>query len=498
MSRLRSPAGISVSPIAYENFQGLDTSRDEVGLDTGEKQHFVTCNNAHCDFRGNLVRDPGSNVYEGVNEGQIEHMRFFGKDRVAWAQKTGRGIDLKSQNNIDKIDAFPINARITSTNFDRKTIFFARGQIPTWFDGFKFKDNSSKADLKPAFGVAVQQRLAVAGITNKPTQIHFSRVDDGTIFADDEDVNNVEVTRGAFLDIANQLNTADDITGLGVLEKNRLVVFTNDQGIIFKIDPDLTKWEIEDRANVTIGCMSHNTIVNAGADLLFCSRSGVHSVRRSVTNGISVFTVPLSEKIDILYRSLVRQVEDQTKINAVFDPDENQYHVFFPITESLSKRLTFTISPAKQIESKWSTATFLNARCGAFLGGRLVYGTSGGIHEILNIEDVGEATPEIEVITPTLWLGSITDVTTIHSIILQAAGTGTLLVEIRDTYTNEIIYSQTLEIEDQVVDDSFSDNPLPQQYERKVERRATGVRIVFKSLGTGLLRVVGFALYVRN
>ena len=244
--------------------------------------------------------------------------------------------------------------------------------------------------------------------------------------------------------------------------------------------------------------MSHNTIVNAGADLLFCSRSGVHSVRRSVTNGISVFTVPLSEKIDILYRSLVRQVEDQTKINAVFDPDENQYHVFFPITESLSKRLTFTISPAKQIESKWSTATFLNARCGAFLGGRLVYGTSGGIHEILNIEDVGEATPEIEVITPTLWLGSITDVTTIHSIILQAAGTGTLLVEIRDTYTNEIIYSQTLEIEDQVVDDSFSDNPLPQQYERKVERRATGVRIVFKSLGTGLLRVVGFALYVRN
>ena len=126
------------------------------------------------------------------------------------------------------------------------------------------------------------------------------------------------------------------------------------------------------------------------------------------------------------------------------------------------------------------------------------YGTSGGIHEITNIEDVATVTPEIEVVTPTLWLGSITDVTTIHSLVIQAAGTGTLLVEIRDTYTNEVIYSQTLEIEEQVVDDSFSDNPLPQQYERKVERRASGVRLVFKSQGTGLLRVVGFAFYVRE
>ncbi|MBG18108.1 MAG: hypothetical protein CMB77_07150 [Euryarchaeota archaeon] len=498
MSRLRAPTGIKVAPIPYEDFQGLDTSRDPVGLDTGKQQHFVVCNNAHCDFRGNLVRDPGANVYENINEGQIEHMRFFGKDRIAWAQKTGRAIDLRSQGGVDSVDGFPITSRITSTNFDRKTIFFARGQKPIWFDGAKFFDTESAADLNPSFGVAVQQRLAVAGIVGSPTQIHFSRVDDGNVFADDEDTNATEVTRGAFLDIANQLNTADDITGLGVLEKNRLAVFTNDQGILFKIDPDLTLWELEDRANISVGCMSHNTICNAGADLLFCSRSGVHSVRRSVTNGISVFTVPLSEKIDILWRSLVAQVDDHTKINAVFDPDENQYHVFFPITDSLSKRLTFTISPSKQIESKWSTGTFLNARCGAFLGGRLLYGTSGGIHEISNIEDVASATPEIEVVTPTLWLGSITDITTIHSLVIQAAGTGTLLVEIRDTYTNEVIYSQTLEIEEQVVDDSFSDNPLPQQYERKVERRASGVRLVFKSQGTGLLRVVGFAFYVRE
>jgi hypothetical protein len=498
MSRLRAPTGVKTSPISYDNFQGLDTSRDPVSLDSGENQHFITCNNAHCDFRGNLVRDPGADNYEDINEGQIEHMRFYGSKRIAWAEKTGRGIDLKSQANITRLDAFDINARITSTNFDQKAIFFARGEKPVWFDGAKFFDNESASDLNPSFGVAVQERLAVSGIVGRATEIHFSRVNDGNIFADDEDVNNVEVTRGAFLDVGNQLNTADEITGLGVLEKNRLCVFTQDQGVIFKIDPDLTQWEIEDRANVTVGCLSHNTICNAGADVLFCSRSGVHSVRRSVTNGISVFTVPLSEKIDILYRELVNSVEDKTKISAVFDPDENQYHVFFPITDTLSKRLTFTISPNKQIESKWSTGTFLNARCGAFLGGELLYGTSGGIWRICKIEDTCEVTPEIEAITPTLWMGSITDISTIHSIVIQAAGSGVLLVEMRDTYSDKVIYSQTLSIEDNVVDDSFSDNPLPQQYERKVERRAAGVRVVFRSQGEGLLRVIGFALYVRN
>ena len=96
-------------------------------------------------------------------------MRFFGKDRIAWAEKTGRAVDLRSQNGIDRVDAYPITSRITSTNFDRKTIFFARGHKPIWFDGAKFSDNESAADLNPSFGVAVQQRLAVAGIVGSHT-----------------------------------------------------------------------------------------------------------------------------------------------------------------------------------------------------------------------------------------------------------------------------------------------------------------------------------------
>ena len=58
MSRPRAPTGIKVAPIPYEDFQGLDTSRDPVGLDTGEKQHFVVCNNAHCDFGATLSATP--------------------------------------------------------------------------------------------------------------------------------------------------------------------------------------------------------------------------------------------------------------------------------------------------------------------------------------------------------------------------------------------------------------------------------------------------------
>ena len=58
MSRLRAPTGIKVAPIPYEDFQGLDTSRDPVGLDTGEKQHFVVATTPTATFGATLSATP--------------------------------------------------------------------------------------------------------------------------------------------------------------------------------------------------------------------------------------------------------------------------------------------------------------------------------------------------------------------------------------------------------------------------------------------------------
>lgn len=497
MSKSRSPTGIRLKPYAYENFQGLDTSRDPVALDTQEEQHLIAVNNAFCDWRGNIVRDPGASRRD-TNNKIIDHVRFYGKDLTAWAERDGISVTLNSENGVKQSEAYPQGSIVTSTVFNHKAVFFSRGQSFYHFDGFKWTVNGSNADLKPSFGVAIQRRLAVAGIVGRGTEIHFCRVDEEDFFSDDEDDGDTKVTRGAFLDIKNLIATSDEITGLGAFEQNRLVAFTSDQAIIYKIDPDLTKWEIDDRANIQVGCLSHNTIKKAGNDLIFCSRNGIHSVRRSTSNGLTVFTVPLSEKIELLWRSLVAKVDDPRKINACYDSDENQYHVFFPVTETASYRLTYTVSPSTKIASKWSTGDFLHARCGDFLGGVLVFGTPGGNYNIQKIEDVTSVTPTMEVETPTLWLGSIMDIADIHSITIQAAGAGNLIVEIIDDHSDKIMWSHNLVVSGPVTDDNFPNKPLSKQYERTVDRRAVGVRVRFRSDGAGLLRVIGFSLNVRQ
>ena len=65
----------------------------------------------------------------------------------------------------------------------------------------------------------------------------FEDFPDDEIFAAEETKALTEVTRADFLDLANVLGSADEITGLARFESNRLAIFTNDQTIVFKVDP---------------------------------------------------------------------------------------------------------------------------------------------------------------------------------------------------------------------------------------------------------------------
>ena len=192
---------------------------------------------------------------------------------------------------------------------------------------------------------------------------------------------------------------------------------------------------------------------------MFCSRDGVHSLRRSETNGITIYTVPMSNKIDLIYRELVRNVADKEKINAMYDQDEGQYHIFFPFSEDITKRLTLSINPMQGGESKWSRGEFLNATCGSVLGGKVLLGTPGGVWERQQIEEETEFSPEMIVETPILWQGAINDTKESYSFILQATGKGELLVEAFDERGRYLSALQFL-IEAGGADDKFHDDPL--------------------------------------
>lgn len=500
MSGQLSPSGVRTKAWAYEDFQGIDASRDKNALETGQKQHMIGLENGYADWRGVILRDPAARKRSSNNQ-VIQHVRFVGRDFVSWAQKDGGGITLTSDREHDNIEVYPKESIVSSTSFNNKAVYMTRGQDMWLYDGLSWKKNTSPARPQPHFGVAIQRRLAIAGMRAKSREIWFSRVDNENIMPEDEDLSSTDKLKAALLDISNVIGTADEITGLGVFETNRLAVFTNDQVVVFSIDPDFTRWAIDDKANVRVGCLSHNTIAQAGSDLLFCSRSGVHSLRRSDNNGLTIYSVPMSAKIDMLYKQLVRLVPDPQMISAFYDQDTGQYHVFFPQAgDLLCTRLTMTISPVQGDEVKWSTSTFLHARCGASLGGVTVLGTSGGLYTLLDVEDEGvddDIVPELVVTTPVLWHGAINDVKETYSIIVQASGKTTMTIDAFDDQGRQI-GSITLNVDDSAADDNFPDVPLQRQYERKFDHRYRGVQFRFKAQGRGLVRLIGFAVTVRK
>lgn len=493
MSRIKSPSGITTETFPFEDFQGLDDSRDIAAMDTGQKQALTLVNNGFCDWRGTITKDGGG---EQVTEGNkyIQHICFYGVDLFCYAQRDGGGITLKGAM-TEANEVFPLGSVVSSTVFNNDTYFFARDQVMQKFDGVSFKEVlPSASKIKPAFGRSIQRRLAVAGDPKRQGIIDISRINSDNIFFQDEDLSNTSVTRAGDIDIRNIIGTADSIKGLGVFERNRLAVFTNDQALIYQIDPDYTKWQIEDKGAIGVGTISNNTICNAGVDILFCSRYGVYTLRRSDANGITMYASPLSGKIEYLYRSLVKSVPNPEDISAFYDQDNGQYHIFFP-RGTMTTRLTMTLSPVPGADVKWSTSTFLNACCGASLGGMTLLGTPGGVWERGQVEDISDISPEMVVETPILWNGSITSDKESTSFLIQARGKGTIMVE---AFNEEGKPLQTWTVSVEPEDDSFLDVPLSKQYERKFEHKYKGVRFRFTINGNGLMKIIGFAVTVRK
>ena len=148
-------------------------------------------------------------------------------------------------------------------------------------------------------------------------------------------------------------------------------------------------------------------------------------------------------------------------------------------------------------DSKWSTGKHLNARCGDFLGGQLVLGTSGGLFTTSNIEDESEFSPTMIVTTPILWHGSLDKVKESTSFILHASGFGDLIIEAFNEKGTQLD-SLNITIDDTGDDNNFPDVPLTRQYERQFLHRYKGVQFKFTSSGTGLLRIMGLAINTRD
>lgn len=503
----RSPTGIPIKPYSYETFMGLDVTRPEVALETGHQQHLIVLNNGFADNRGIITRDYGAIKRTGGNRA-IDQINFYDRDKIVWAERSGGGITLKAEDGTVADEVYDLNSILSTTVFNANVHFASRGQPIYSYNGVTWERNKSPSNPNPAYIVTVQRRLAMAGIPGYGREVWLSRVDNAEKMPLDEPANSDDVLRAGSIDVRNVIGTADEIRGLGVFEVNKLAIFTADQTIIYTVDPSLAMWKQDDKSSLNIGTISHNTIKQVGTDLIFGSASGVYALRRSESNGITVYPIPMSIKVEHLYRRLVSQVADKEKISAAFDKTLGQYHLFFPMSgDVISKRLTLTMTPFSQSEHKWSTGTFLNARCGVQLGDTMLFGTSGGIYQVAelgqfdtheSVEESGVVLPEMTAETPVLWCGSINDTKESHSLIVQAAGSGgDLLVEAYDVDKRRIIFGKKMKIEPHD-DGEFPAINLFDSYEIKFEQRFRGIRLRFTLSGPGHLRIIGFAVMIKQ
>jgi len=480
----------SLEAKSYETFRGLDSSKDITVLETGKKQALATLENAYCDWRGQITRDrAATRMYS--NAGPIKHVNFYKAEGIAWAEYHDAGVSLNSDNGHTLTDQYAAGTIITSVVFNGRLNMLAKGYVPQSYDGLTWQQNSSSSEPKPGFGTAIARRLVTAGYADDPTMIRVSRVDDENMMPADEDPASTDVLRAAEFTVRNIIGTADEITGLGTFENTRLAVFTSDQTLIYTFDANLTLWAIDEKANVNVGTISHNTIQRANRDLLFCSRDGVHAIRRSSENGTTIFSLPMSFSIDLLYHEFLLQTPDTSQITASYDAESGQYNIFFPITSTICKRLTATFNPADQSVS-WSSGNFLNARCGAYLAGKYVFGAPGGPYEARHHAQptgVGE-TPAAVIETPMLWHGDVDGPKQSKHLTIMASGEGSLLVEAFNE-TGKQIDSFNLTIEQ---DDVFPSDLLKQQYKHRFEHRYRGVQLRFTTSGEGLLRISGFSI----
>jgi len=438
-------SGLSYAPIAvksdaqtYYGFRGIDRSRDITAMETEKEQHFWNLNNCYVDYRGQLIRDPAFYLLQGSNRYPVKAVRFYSREGFVFAEEDAAHTHLAS-------------------------------------------DRGHRVDG----AYEIQRRMAVAGFKDRPTVIEFSRVDDPDIFLNEESFNE-EVTRAAFIDIGNLIGTADEITGLGAFEANRLAVFTNDQTLVYLIDPDLEEWQLDSRANLRVGCISHNTIANAGSDLLFCSRKGIHSIMRSEQNGLTIAEASLSDEVENLYQELVRTTPDPKSISAVFDSDTLTYHVFFPRPGGQNtKRLSMNFRSGYQVVN-FQLGDTLYPRCGAFLGGKLFFGTADGVYEATQRvfdQDTGASDlrrDQMIAETPVLWLGDFLNSKRSHTLILQATGKGRFFV---DAVDENDVDMQTIEVNlDRLEKDpKWGDMPLREDYAFPFPHVFRGIRLRFRT-----------------
>lgn len=492
----------NVKPVIYSNFAGLSSIMGEVSMENPEEQRLIAMDNTFNSVRG-FISNEAPFVRVTDEEDSVVALKLFDRSKgsLVYASESTYGVDLKCSVTGAKLTgALPAKTPVSITLFNGEAIVVGHGHSIYKTDGYAFTPIQSEEADGARFVCTTQNRVFFAGYDKSPNRIVSTRVDKLDVFPSDEAIDEPSVLKAAFLQIDGLLGSGDRITGMGVFEANKLSIFTNDRAFVYSVDPDYTQWKIDNSIAINFGCISHNSIVTVGGELFFCSRSGVHSIRRSALNGITVFTLPLSDEITDLYQALIADVNDKQNVSSCYNPDEGRLHVFIPSKDGRSHRISVSVAPSVQesqkLKAAWSMATSTGLACGTFGSGRMFCGTKGGIVEMLPVSSKDGIRGDGSFTLPMLFQKDAFNPKMSQSLAVIAAGAGSIEVMATDETGRQLgVTLFDLPADDQATYDGV---PLQRQFTRDFRHKFNGLRLKFTIKSNSLVRIYAIGVFIKE
>lgn len=497
----------------YSRFVGLDTVTSPTNM---SERYFVDLQDAYIDFRGQIVKGPGTNK-DSSNTQKHFNIKHYGSDKIVRYFRDGTSVKGRATGQSSDSTLFTQNAPTALTplmlvNFDQKQFSFMQGHVPEFFDGTNFASatvtNASSLGRYPdgGFAVNILNRLVVAGIPNKPTEIHVSVQDSYQDWRTNTSGGTTPAaTDGAIIDVKNQFTSNDTIQGLAVLEGDKLVVFGKNETLVYLADTNINQWQIARDFRVPVGLFGRNTAVNVGTDVFFCSRFGIHSLRRAAS-GLTLETIMLSREIQDKYQEAVENVPtsgEYTEPHAVWDGEIGQYHVYFPRSNgTVFDRLTFTYEPGvgRGGFRSFSFTPGANQICASFFArpdstavlSALQVGTTSGFGDG---QDLSEAV-SMSLRTPLLSQQQPDRYKLYKRLIVRAVGTADFNCVIFDENNNQLQSTTVRPEADGFASTTGINSSQTRPIDIPIPHRAKAISVQFTSTNAGELRILDFGLVV--
>ncbi|CAB4159207.1 hypothetical protein UFOVP708_64 [uncultured Caudovirales phage] len=533
---MRSRSSTGERPALYSGFSGLNTERGSIALESPNSQAFVELVGLVCTPDGTLTTEPARRLIDRSVLGGIVYVAPDAPNGVAYCvtaanprqriggynfsnsingqpatrfewtpfvkQPDSRALGQPPSTNAGNGSATPVGTRVESQAMlripDRRILLGARAGVPTTASPNVAPWSITGTGLSGLYAAtSVQGRIVVLNEAGG-TELLVSRAGDETVWPDQETPGDPSVLKAFFLDVGPVM--PEGAIAVAAFEADKLAVFSQRRCIVYQAGVSLNDWELLKGVETPVGCIGPRAVIAVGDEVFFASERGIHSLRRSDENGVTVFARPVSESIRTRYAELLASVHagNSALVNMAYDPSSGSLHAFFPL-DGEARRLTLRLSPERiQSDSpgSWYESVHDNVFCAAWDGRRMLLGCDdGSVYEEVPSQPLLEPPPG-RAVTPMLWLGSLTEPKQASRLMLLADGVGEVIVRASDDEGRDLgaVEFSLTPPPDGVSAAQAGERSLTQPF----PRRFTGLRLTIEVNPKSRVRIFGLGVIVKE